>query len=213
MNFKTVRTPVEAEIVIKKSKFICQLFPVSTVDEAEAAILSVKKKHYNATHNVPAYLVGTNYKYSDDGEPSGTAGAVMLDVLKKEGYDYIAAVVTRYFGGIKLGTGGLVRAYTASLKAGLEQAAISTVKEYILVDIQVDYTALGSLEHYIGSEKLHVASIEYTDNVKISLYAPSDKTGSIEAKVNDISSGKAIVECGDPVLLYDNYDLFLPHTS
>ncbi len=209
MNFKTVRTPIESEIVIKKSKFICQLFPVSTVDEAEAAILSIKKKHYNATHNVPAYLVGKDYKYSDDGEPSGTAGAVMLDVLKKEGYDYITAVVTRYFGGIKLGTGGLVRAYTASLKAGLEQATIATVEEYIPVTITADYTALGSLEHYIASEHFHVAETSYTDTVTLSLYVKKEKTKSLEETARDITSGSAIIGCGEPVLLYDNYDLFV----
>ncbi len=124
MSFKTVLAPVQAEIVIKKSKFICQLFPAKTVEEAEAAITAVRKEHYNATHNVPAYLVGEHYKYSDDGEPAGTAGAVMLDVLKKEGFDYVAAVVTRYFGGIKLGKGGLVRAYTDSLKAAIEAGGV-----------------------------------------------------------------------------------------
>ena len=145
-SYRTVGQVGEAEIIIEKSQFIGYAAPAGTEEEALEFIQTIKKKHRDATHNVPAYVIGENnavQRFSDDGEPSGTAGVPMLEVLKNEDLRDTVLVVTRYFGGIKLGAGGLVRAYTKAAKAALEAAGIVTRVLHQVVQVSIDYTLLG----------------------------------------------------------------------
>ncbi|MDO4754361.1 MAG: YigZ family protein [Bacillota bacterium] len=216
ISFKTVLKKSEYQIVVQQSKFICHLFPVKTVSEAENAVESVAKLHYKATHNVPAYLVGEYYKYSDDGEPAGTAGAPLLSMLRNEGFDCICVVVTRYFGGIKLGTGGLVRAYTAALKEALAHAEVSTVALYRHTELEMDYTYLGSVEHYLKSileqlgqgEALHIADKRYSDKVTVVLYTGETVTDRILEGITEITSATVEIRRLEPILLTDRFEKY-----
>ena len=139
--YSTVLGEASAEQVIEKSRFIAYVSPVQSREEADAFIASIRKKHKDATHNVPAIVLGDKMQVqwaSDDGEPQGTSGAPMVQMLVKEGITNVAVVVTRYFGGIKLGTGGLVRAYTSSAKLGLEAAGLCDVEEMSVLTCEVE---------------------------------------------------------------------------
>ena len=143
IQYKTVRKEAQAEQIIEKSRFIAHVKPVESREEAEEFIASVRAAHKTANHNVPALVVGDQSQLqwaSDDGEPQGTSGAPIVQMLVKEGITNIVVVVTRYFGGIKLGTGGLVRAYTSSAKLGLEAAGICQVREMAVVRFEIDYS-------------------------------------------------------------------------
>ncbi len=205
--FRTVLVPHSHEIVVNKSRFICHLFPVRTAQEAEACIEAVSKQHYKATHNVPAYVVGADYKYSDDGEPSGTAGAPMLSMLRGEGYNNIVAVVTRYFGGVLLGKGGLVRAYTDALRCALQSANVSDIRTYEHINLEFDYSYLGSIEHYLASAKIHTAGVEYGANVALSVYV-SDSGQEMLNRITDITGGNVLIERMGAVLLTDDYNFY-----
>lgn len=212
MSFKTILEGSSHQIIVQQSKFICHLFPVKTVEAAEAAIASVCKEHYKATHNVPAYIVGDEYKYSDDGEPGGTAGAPSFLVLKNEGFDYICAVVTRYFGGIKLGTGGLSRAYTAAVKEALLQTRIVTVSEFDRTEIEIDYTNLGSVEYYLMNlsedGKVHIANKEYLEKVILTLYSAPGLTERMLAEITEITAAKAKIVRLPSLYLTDDFQIF-----
>lgn len=154
--YKTVRREAEATQTIEKSKFIAYVKPVESKEEAEAFIAAIRKKHRDATHNVPAMVIGDKFQIqwaSDDGEPQGTSGAPMVQMLVKEGVTNVVVVVTRYFGGIKLGTGGLVRAYTSSAKLGLAAAEVCSVQEICSMNVTVDYTYLQKLQN-MAAERL-----------------------------------------------------------
>lgn len=153
--YKTVRREAEATQIIEKSKFIAYVKPAESKEEADAFIASIRKKHRDATHNVPAMVIGDKFQIqwaSDDGEPQGTSGAPIVQMLVKEGITNVAIVVTRYFGGIKLGTGGLVRAYTSSAKLGLDAAGVCSVGEVCSMHVTVDYTYLSKLQNMAASE-------------------------------------------------------------
>ncbi len=165
---KKLLSPCQAEIIIKKSKFICQIVPVETEEEANEFIASVKKEHYKATHNVPVYVLGNNYekiKYSDDGEPSGTAAKPMLGVVQSRELINVAMVVTRYFGGIKLGTGGLVRAYSGAVIEALEQADIAELDNYVEFSFNVPYSKKDIVEYELNNIDGLTYDITYTDVV------------------------------------------------
>lgn len=166
MNFLGIQSAGDFEIQIEKSRFICYFSPVTTVEEAQAFIEQIKKKHWDATHNCSAYLVGDNQqmqKANDDGEPSGTAGVPMLEVLKKRHLTNTVVVVTRYFGGIKLGAGGLVRAYTQSVTAALDTAAtfvehLPLLKVQFMLPFDLAFKVENSLRH---DDRFVVDSVEY----------------------------------------------------
>lgn len=211
--FKTVLKPSTHQIEVERSKFICHLFPAKTVEEAEVAVLAVRKEHYGATHNVPVYIVGDAYKHSDDGEPAGTAAAPVLSMLKSEGYDRICAVVTRYFGGTKLGTGGLVRAYTSAVKEALAHAAVSNIRTYSRFAVEIDYANLGSVEHYFknafeadANAVLHVADVQYAECVRFLVYLTPDAADRMHRSLADLTSGQAQIAELVPVLLTDRYE-------
>ena len=154
--YKTVRKQAEAVQVIEKSRFIAHVCPVESREEADVFLAEIREKYKDATHNVPAMVIGDKSQIqwaSDDGEPQGTSGAPMVQMMVKEGLTNLIVVVTRYFGGIKLGTGGLVRAYTSSAKLGLEAAGICSVRELAELTVKIDYPHLAKIQN-MASEQL-----------------------------------------------------------
>ena len=153
--YKTTFAYGEAETIINKSRFIGYSMPINSEEEALEFIDKIKTKHRDATHNVYAYVFGKDsntQRFSDDGEPSGTAGIPALEVIKKENLRNVVVVVTRYFGGTKLGAGGLIRAYTKGAKIGLDSGIIVDMILHVKIKIRVDYTLYGKVEHYLMTE-------------------------------------------------------------
>lgn len=170
--YKTIHNLGVKEITINKSKFIGYAKPVKNEEEAVGFIDEIKNKHKDATHNVYAYVIGQNIniqRYTDDGEPQGTAGMPILNVIKQENLKNVVVVVTRYFGGIKLGTGGLARAYTKSAKIGLESGQIVEKIEFYEIGIKIDYTLLGKVENALMNSRYIINSKEYLDKVDLSI--------------------------------------------
>ncbi|EKU48518.1 YigZ family protein [Staphylococcus massiliensis] len=164
----TIKSEHQFETVINKSRFICYIKPVQTEDDAKAFIQSIKKKHHEATHNCSCYTIGDTMniqKANDDGEPSGTAGVPMLEVLKKNDIHNTVAVVTRYFGGIKLGGGGLIRAYSGAVRNAVNDIGLVVLKNAIPMTVTVSYDLTGKLEHEIQSTTFMLKDTTYTDKV------------------------------------------------
>ena len=188
--YKTVYEGGEGEIVEKKSRFIATVRPVQTEEEALAFIEEMKKKYWDARHNCYVYSVGKNREYtrcSDDGEPSGTAGRPMLDVILGEDIYNVAAVVTRYFGGILLGTGGLVRAYSRSLQEGLAASTVIEKTYGISMEVVTDYTGIGKIQYIAGEQKLPILDSEYTDRV----FRIKDQIVFVEKAITEGTNGRA----------------------
>ncbi|BEP29981.1 YigZ family protein [Helicovermis profundi] len=190
--YKTIKKFSSAEEVVNKSRFIGYSKPVKTIEEATEFIEEIKKKHKDATHNVPVYLLGEKMdvqKYSDDGEPSGTAGVPILSMLKNEKITNVVVVVTRYFGGIKLGTGGLVRSYTNIAKKSLENAGIIEVDEFIRIAIEIEYTLHGKLLNYINNEdSVIIENTIYTDKVKMILLISKNEYEKVNNTIIDLTN-------------------------
>lgn len=200
-SYYTIAENGEYEIIIKGSRFICSLERVNDEDEAKEFIQRVKKAHWKATHNCSAYLIGDQdeiQRAHDDGEPSGTAGVPMLEVLKKNNLQYVAAVVTRYFGGTKLGAGGLIRAYSKSVSSALKD--IGVVKRSIQVPISctVSYSASGKLENHLLQSAYSVLDTRYTDTVSFEVGVPSEDIEPFQAELVDLMNGKISFETGKP---------------
>lgn len=184
-----------AEIEIKKSKFICHLKQVSIKDQAEEYIREIKKIHHKATHNVFCYLIGQDYsiqKHSDDGEPQGTAGFPILCYLKKEEVYDICAVVTRYFGGIKLGASGLVRAYTDACKAGIDAAKLAVLRDFTLLDFELNYSLQASFEHKLKDYEFYEKDKIYSDAVYYKIYVDSKCSDEICNYLVELTKGSDI---------------------
>ena len=171
--FKTIKQDTSAEIVEKKSKFIANIFYIESQEEAEEKIKAISKKYFDARHNCYAYSVFTKNgilnKFSDDGEPSGTAGAPMLNILTSKGITNILVIVTRYFGGILLGTGGLVRAYTGATQEALEKTEEIEKDLGIEVKIEVSYPDLEKCKYYFNQKDIKLVSSEYKENIFITI--------------------------------------------
>ena len=208
--YKTVRNDAEVTNVIEKSRFIAYVRPVSSKEEADAFVAEIKAKHKDATHNVPAMVIGDKFQIqwaSDDGEPQGTSGAPMVQMMVKEGITNVAVVVTRYFGGIKLGTGGLVRAYTVSAKLGLEAAGICSVREVCSLDVKTDYTYLAKLQN-MASEKLTdeegvlfvINDVQYTDKIQLNILALPEKKEDVISMLTNMTSGTVEILGSETVL-------------
>lgn len=170
IKFKTIlEKELSAEIVEKKSRFIATIFYVNSVEEAEEKIKIIKKRYYDAKHNCFAYIVNDDKvfikKSSDDGEPSGTAGAPMVEILEKQGLANLLIVVTRYFGGILLGTGGLVRAYSDSLKKALEKATIVELEQGFELDVELDYSNFEKFKYYCSKNNINIINCTFLNNV------------------------------------------------
>ena len=177
--YKTIKENVSAELVEKKSKFIANLFYIESREEAEDIIKMQKKKYYDARHNCYAFRVleedGIIEKSSDDGEPSGTAGAPMLNILSKMEITNVLVIVTRYFGGILLGTGGLVKAYSNSTKLALEKAEISMLEEGFVYKLELNYSDLENFKYFMKNNEIKIQKEEYFENVKLSIFVPKNK--------------------------------------
>ena len=209
--YKTVRKQAEAVQVIDKSRFIAHVCPVESREEADAFLAEIREKYKDATHNVPAMVIGDKSQIqwaSDDGEPQGTSGAPMVQMMVKEGLTNLIVVVTRYFGGIKLGTGGLVRAYTSSAKLGLEAAGVCSVREMAELTVKIDYPYLAKIQN-LASEQLdleeadregeenlsnfRIANIQYTDKIDMKIQTFPGSLKNVELLFQNITSGKAEV--------------------
>lgn len=198
----------QGEITEKKSRFIATVRPVESEEEAVSFINETKKKYWDARHNCSAFVIGKRQELtrcSDDGEPAGTAGRPMLDVLLKENIHNAAVVVTRYFGGVLLGTGGLVRAYQQATKAGLSASEIIEKKDGAVLFIRTDYTGIGRLQYLFAQEKLTVIDTAYEADVLVKAVIPENDKKRIEKTIIEQTNGTAKLEWGDEVT-FAEYD-------
>lgn len=203
-NYKTLHKFGVDEYIVEKSTFIGYAKPIKTEEEAIEFVNEIKKKHKDATHNVWAYTVGENMniqRYSDDGEPQGTAGIPTLEVIKKEDLRDVVVVVTRYFGGIKLGAGGLVRAYTKGAKVGIEAGIVIEKVKYTEVKIKIEYTQLGRIQNEIMNLGFKVKDTIYSEDVEIIVYSKTEDVHSLTDRMIDITSGTADVSIGEEYYL------------
>jgi uncharacterized YigZ family protein len=201
---KTILKQGCGEVEEKRSRFIAVAVHAETEEEALAFIESIRKKHYDARHNCWAYIIGEKgelERASDDGEPQKTAGQPILSVLRGAELKNVCCVVTRYFGGTLLGTGGLVRAYTDSARLAVENAEIITNKVGRLLTVATDYVGLGKIQYILAQEDLTPSDISYTDNVEITVCVPEALLGSVQNKITEATAAKATMNLGD-IMLY-----------
>ncbi|MBP2027613.1 putative YigZ family protein [Acetoanaerobium pronyense] len=201
-SYKTIYKEDKEELIIEKSRFIAHTKSVETEEDALEFIKKIKIENKDATHNVWAYVIGENQniqRYSDDGEPSGTAGIPTLEILKKENLTNIVVVVTRYFGGIKLGAGGLVRAYSKACKASIIKAKITTKIIYIPVKISVDYSTMGIIENRFKLKNIPISDIEYKEDIQFKAYIPLGETSSFKDYLVELTNNSIDFSFGDPI--------------
>ncbi len=182
------------ELVEKKSRFIAAIHPARTEEEALGFVESERKKYWDAKHHCYAYIVGEMgavRRFSDDGEPGGTAGKPMLEVLAGGGLCDVVAVVTRYFGGTLLGTGGLVRAYSGAVKKGLKASVAAVRKSGIRLRIDTDYAGLGKIQYILGRKGLQALDVQYTDKVTLHVLASDEDAGKLQSEIIEGTGGKA----------------------
>lgn len=195
--YKTVYEGGTGEIVEKKSRFIANIKPVESEEEALAFVEQLRKKYWDARHNCYAYVLGERQEMmrcSDDGEPSQTAGKPMMDVLVGAGLTNVAAVVTRYFGGTLLGTGGLVRAYSAAVQEGLKNSTIITKCWGTKLIVDTDYNGIGKLQYLFGQRQIPMMDTEYTDQVRFTVLVPMQRVEEIRKAVTEATCGQAKIE-------------------
>ena len=191
--YKTVGKAAQAEQIIEKSRFITHVRPVASREEADSFFAEIKKEYKDATHNVPAMVIGDKFQIqwaSDDGEPQGTSGAPIVQMLVNEEITNVALVVTRYFGGVKLGTGGLVRAYQGAVKEGLAASVIVEKQKGAKYKITTDYNGIGKLQYIIASLNIFTINTEYTENVDIEVMVNSSMEKEFVDKVVEGTNGK-----------------------
>lgn len=198
--YKTVKERSITEQVIDRSRFITHVSPVESKEEGDIFIDEIRKKHRDATHNVPCMVIGDKMQIqwaSDDGEPQGTSGPPILRMLVNEGITNVCVVVTRYFGGIKLGTGGLVRAYTGSAKLGIEAAGIREVKEVFEITFNIDYSFLTQIENMAKNFEFEITNKTFTDKVTVGMCCDVENSMVLKEQITGITSGKAKIvnEC------------------
>jgi len=196
-SYFTVKKEGSAEVMIKKSQFIGYVKRVETEEDAQTFIQSIKKKHHDATHNCSAYMVGEHdqiQKANDDGEPSGTAGVPILEVLKKKGLKDTAVVVTRYFGGIKLGAGGLIRAYGSTTSEAIRQTGVVQRQLMQGYSITVEYPLQGQLENSLRNSEHILETINYSDKVEFIVYVKDSAEDSFKNWIIDITSDQAVIK-------------------
>ncbi|MCR8645614.1 YigZ family protein [Paenibacillus sp. N1-5-1-14] len=199
-HYRTLQQLGSAEIIIKKSRFIGFATPVTTEEEAIQFIERIKKEHWNATHNCSAYMIGERdeiQKQSDDGEPSGTAGKPILEVIKNKGLKNVAIVVTRYFGGIMLGAGGLIRAYTDGAVVGIEAAGVIAQVLHREVSLTIDYTWLGKVENELRNREMRMGETQFTDRVIVTIYPLSEEADRFRDWLIDLTQGQGEIHMGE----------------
>lgn len=198
--YRTIKEGNQHEVEIKKSRFICFLKRIETEEEAKAFVQQIKKEHWKANHNCSAFVLGDHHEIqrsSDDGEPSGTAGVPMLEVLKKNDLINVCAVVTRYFGGTKLGAGGLIRAYSGSVAQAIVHTGIVEGRLQQEVFVQLDYSNWGKMENFIASENLAVKDTQFTDRVVVTCMVDENQVDDFEAQVTDLLNGQVSFTTGE----------------
>ena len=187
--FYTISKNETAEIIEKKSKFIADIYPVRNVEEAENKIKEIKKKYYDAKHHCIAYRIIEEdriiEKSSDDGEPSGTAGAPMLNILQGNNLCNVLVVVTRYFGGILLGTGGLVRAYSDATKRAIQKSELLFQKDGFELVIEIDYSNLENFKYYCKNNNINIINISYAENIRIKIEMEKEKKSIFIKKIEE----------------------------
>ena len=184
---KTIKEPIQSEINVKKSQFICSLYPTRTKTESKEVIQKLNQQYSDATHNCTAYIVSDGEGFDDDGEPGGTAGKPMINVLRKNELHNVTAIVTRYFGGIKLGAGGLVRAYSKSVMEAIGEAEILEIEEYEIYEIKFEYSDIKLADTEVRNNNLEVIDKQYSDKV---IYDIVSKDGRDILKIFEKYSGK-----------------------
>ena len=196
MEYKTIARRCEARFIEKKSEFIGYLCPVQTEEQAVAFIEEIRAMHRKATHNCYAYILRENNaaRHSDDGEPGGTAGVTIYEVLRKEGLTDVCCVVTRYFGGVLLGAGGLVRAYTKGAKDAVDAAQIKCMAEAVKLAVTVDYGLYGRLAQVFADFDARVEDEQFADNVRIVLHIRAENSQKLTDKLVDVCNGAVSVE-------------------
>lgn len=193
MFYKTIKERHHTEEIIKKSRFICHLNRVSSEEEARAIISQIKKEHHKASHSCSAMIIGEKHslkRSSDDGEPSGTAGIPMLNVLEKKELTNILAVVTRYFGGVKLGTGGLIRAYSSSVATALSQAELVQVKTQAGLQLTLSYAQYQTYANFLSAENLDEHNSQFQAKITTELYVDPERLADISQKLAAFYQGK-----------------------
>lgn len=193
MEFKTIKENGRVEEEIKKSRFICHVKQVETEEEARDFINSIKKEHYKATHNCSAFIIGERSEIkrtSDDGEPSGTAGVPMLGVLENHNLTNICVVVTRYFGGIKLGAGGLIRAYAGSVALAVKEIGIIEIKEQAGIQIQMTYAQYQEYGNFLKEHHLMELETNFTDQVETMIFVDKENKEHIKSELIEFYNGK-----------------------
>lgn len=205
MNYFTISKTAEASFIEKRSEFICRLAPVRTNDEAVDFVSSVRANHRKAKHNVYAYILRNDNisRYSDDGEPQGTAGVPVLDVLQKRGLTDVCAVVTRYFGGILLGGGGLVRAYSHAVSLACESADIMNMCLCHRLKITTDYTMYGKISYILPDFDTITVNSDFGSNVVLEILVLTEKLSPLTKSLTEITNGSVVIEdCGE---LYEDF--------
>lgn len=193
MEFRTIKEDGQVQEEIKKSRFICHIKRVTTEDEARNFIQSVKKEHYKATHNCSAFILGERSEMkrsSDDGEPSGTAGVPMLGVLENHQLTNVCAVVTRYFGGIKLGAGGLIRAYSSNVALAIKEIGIVHIKEQLGLRIALSYSQYQELPNFLKANHLQEQDTSFTEQVQTTIFVDKDDKDSVIEELIELFNGK-----------------------
>lgn len=191
--YKSIYEYGEDEFIVKKSRFIGYAKPCETEADAIAFIDEIKKKHYDATHNCSAYIIGENsniQRFNDDGEPSGTAGIPMIEVLKKEGLTNLCVVATRYFGGVMLGAGGLVRAYSKSCKIAIDNGIVVDMELFYDAKFKYDYSYHGKIMNYLDSKNVKIGNIDYQDFVYLNIKVYNSIFESVVADLDNITSAE-----------------------
>lgn len=200
----TIKNDVRFEEEIKKSRFICYLKRVTSEEAAREFITAIKKQHHKANHNVSAFTIGDHQEIqrsSDDGEPSGTAGVPMLEILKKRELTNLVAVVTRYFGGIKLGAGGLIRAYAGSVNHAIDAVGLVKIVEQTQLDLAMDYGLFDHVSRHLASAGLAIADSVFTDRVVISVFADTAEIELLKENLTEQFHGKLDLIVGDKKLV------------
>ena len=196
----------EGEIIEKKSRFIATFRKVESEQEALSFVEEMKKKYWDARHNCHAFVIGKNgelMRFSDDGEPGGTAGKPMLEVLLGEGVRNAAVVVTRYFGGVLLGTGGLVRAYTQAVQEGLKNSRTGWMRYGCLLSMETDYNGIGKILYLLGQRGLEPKEAQYTDMVSLKVLVPYEERESLEKDITEATCGKTVIGLEDEMFYLD----------
>lgn len=189
----TISEQFEYEEFIKKSRFICQLTSVKNEMDAQKLIKSIKRVHSKANHNCSAFILGDSQniqRANDDGEPSGTAGIPMLEILKKHHLTNTCAIITRYFGGIKLGAGGLIRAYSGIVNRALEKAPLVRIVEQQEICLTLSYHFFDSLQHFLSTQPLTIGSSDFLSNISVNIYMDLEKVDNFLTALTEMFNGK-----------------------